>query len=164
MLSHQVQDLAFLCGFGVLRHGQVVEGDVVRRCETLEFTMVRHNGWDLNVQLPRALSEEQVIQRVANFGHHDEDSGFVSARNNVVLHLQVGSQVAKRRSQMLRGVGMAEMDPHEELLAVDIRVLLQVENVQIVLGQHACHRVDDAWFIRTGQCQDMVLGHGLRCH
>lgn len=70
---------------------------------------------------------------------------------------------------MLRVLGGAKVDSHEEFLRCAIGELLQVEDVQAVLREDAGDGVDDAWLVGTGEGQDVVVGHlgeerGRRVH
>lgn len=52
---------------------------------------------------------------------------------------------------------MAEMYSHKELFGGWIRELLQVQDVQIVSSQKTGDCMYDAWFIRAGQSQIVVV-------
>lgn len=47
VLGNEIEDLGFLLGLGVLGDGEVMEGDVVRFGERLEFGVVGYNEGDL---------------------------------------------------------------------------------------------------------------------
>ena len=56
---------------------------------------------------------------------------------------------------------MRKVYSHEELFGRRVAVLLRVEDVEVVLGQYARHRVYNAWSVWTRQCEDVVIccGH-----
>jgi len=71
ILLDQVQDLRFLLVLGVGFDGQMVERDVVASGQVLEIRMVGYDARNLDGELLGRLTEEEVVETVSDFGHHD---------------------------------------------------------------------------------------------
>lgn len=155
----EFEDPGFLLGLGVLGHGEVVEGDVVGLGERFEVGVVGDDQGNVDGELARLLPEEEVVEAVADFGHHDEDLGLLRHGTQRVVHLHGGGERVEFRGEMGRGLGWTKVHSHEELLRVAVTELLEVQDVQAVLGEDARYGVDDAWFVRAGEREDVVVGH-----
>lgn len=97
---------------------------------------------------------------MADLGNHDEDLGLLRDRPQGIVHFAEGrGEGVEFPREVVRRLRGAKVYPHEESLRVAVTELLQVQDVQAVLGKDARHRVDDARFVRTGQREDVVVGH-----
>lgn len=163
VLPHQLEDLALLLRLGVLGDGEMVELDAVAPGQGLELGVVRHDDGDLDPQLARLGPEQQVVEAVPDLGHHDEHAGFLRHRPDLVVHMNLGGQGLEGRSEGVYRRGGPKVDAHEELVGDGVGELLQVYDVDIVGGEDAGDRVNDAGLVRTGQRKYVIIA--LRgCH
>lgn len=137
MLPDQLEDLSLLLRLGVLGHGQVVELDAVAPGQGLELRVVRHDDGHLDAQLARLGAEQQVVEAVANLGHHDEHARLLRHRPDLVVHLDLGGQGVEGRSEGVYRRCGPEVDTHEELVGDRVGELLQVDDVDAVGGEDA---------------------------
>jgi hypothetical protein len=161
VLGDEVEDLRLLLLLGVFGDGQVVELDAVALGERLELGVVGNYDGDFDAELLRLVAEEQVVQAMADLGHHDQDARLLGHGVNFVVHLQVFGQVCEGRLEGVCVLCMAEVDSHEEALGDRVRELLQVEDVEVLLGQESGDIVHDAGLVRAGQREDVVVDHLL---
>ena len=127
----------------------MVEFNAVGFRQAFKFGVVGHDHGNLDCELPCLLSEEQVVQAVSDLGHHDEDLWLGGHGPELVVHLQVTGEALEVWGQevspaLRRG---PEVYPHEEFFRCAVGELLQIQDIEAVTGEDACHRVDDPWFI-----------------
>lgn len=161
VLGDEVQDGGLLLGLGVLCHGEVVEGDAVRLCELGVLRVVGHDQRHLDAELAGLHAEQQVVEAVADLGHHDEDARLPRDGPNVVGHLILGRELVEGLGEVRRvrlGDG-AKVHAHEEPTGGRVGELLQVQDVVLVQGEDTGDGVDDAGLVRAGQREDVVIGH-----
>lgn len=147
VLLDKLENLTLLLGLCVLVHRQVVELDTVALGKRLKVRVVGDDDGDVNPQLARLGTEEQVVQAVPNFGDHDEHAHLGSHRADVVVHFEVGSQGLKGCLQGFRGGDRTKVDAHEELFRYRVRELLKVHDIDVLFGKDASHGVDDAGLV-----------------
>ena len=131
-----------------------------RQCR--EFRMVGHDHRHFDVQLARPLPEEDVVETVADLGHHDEHPGFLRREPEVKVHavsrangLECLPELLQTHAGLLCGRG--KVNPQEEALGGGIAELRRVDDVEIMLGQEASHGVHDAGTVRARQGQDVAV-------
>lgn len=161
VLLDQLQHLRLLLLLGVLCDGQVVELDAVALGQRLKVRVVGHDDGHLDQQLARLHAEQQVVEAVANLGHHDEHARLALEGAEVVLHAVLGRQrlevgLEVRRGRGVGGRGRAEVHAHEEAVGVRVGELLQVEHVVALGGEDARHGVDDAGLVRAAEREDVA--------
>lgn len=161
VLLDELEHLRLLLGLGLLGDGQVVELDAVALGEGAVLGVVGDDDGHLDVQLARLHAEEQVVEAVANLGHHDEHAHLARHRPNVPRHLVLRGERRKRRHEVLGRFGRrgAKVHAHEEALRDGVGELLQVENVVLVGCENARHCVHDARLVGARQREDVVVGH-----
>ena len=76
MGGHELKDLGLLLALGFGSHGEVVEGDLVAARQWCEVGVIAHDHGNVDGELSRALSEQQIIQTVPDLRDHDHDAGF----------------------------------------------------------------------------------------
>lgn len=145
----QFQNTILLLDFVVFGHWQVVEVDVVALGQGFKIRMIGYNQGDIDAQLARLLSEEQVVQAMSDLGNHDQHFGLLSYWPQVVVHLDLAGQLIEGWSEKFSVVGRAKMYPHEKPFRRTVTELLQVEDIQAVLRKDGRHGVDDTWLVRT---------------
>lgn len=161
VLLDELQDLALLLGFCILRHGQVVELNAVALRQRLVIRMIGDNDWDIDAQLTGPHAKQQVIKTVANLGHHDKHPSLAGRGTDIVRHFVRGSQLVKGHGQVCGALCAwsgcwTEVDAHEEIFRLRVRKLLEVEDVEVVRGEDAGYGVDDARLVRAGEGEDVV--------
>lgn len=161
MLLDQGEDLGLLLCLGVLVDGEVVEVNAIGLGQGFKVWVVGDDDGDVDAELASLLPEQQVVQTVTDLGHHDQNLGLGSHRPELVVHLQSIGQAGEVRNQKVGASlwGGTKVDAHEEFFRRAVGELLQVEDVEVMLGKDARHGVDDAWLVRTGECQVVVVGH-----
>ena len=151
VLLGQLEDLALLLGLGLLGDGQVVELDAVGLGERLKGRVVGHDERDVDGELTGLGAEEQVVEAVADLGHHDQDPRLLRDGPDLVLHLVLGRELVEGLGQVL-GAGSrrrAKVHAHEELFRHGVGELLEIENVVALLREHASDGVDDTRLVRA---------------
>ena len=158
---HQLQDLVLLrllgLGWCASGQGKVMEGNVVAGGELVEVGVIGDDAHDLHGQQTAAVAKQQVIQAMADFGHHDQHAGLDRRVVHVPSHLHGGGQFAKSLAQFLKtqlGVFVLEVHPHEKQLGLGVAKLGRVEDVAAVIGQKTRDPLDDAALVLTGQGED----------
>lgn len=161
VLGDELEDLGLLLLLGVLGDGQVVEFDAVALGEGLEFRVVGDDDRDLNAELLGLVAEEKVVQAVTDLGDHDQDARLLGHGVDFVVHLQVLCQFGEGLLEGFCVLCMAEVHSHEEALRDGVGELLQVEDVEVLLGQESGDIVHNARLVRAGQGEDVVVDHLL---
>lgn len=108
VLLDQLQHLLLLLLLGILCHGQVVELDAVALGQRLKVRVVGHDDGHVDQQLARLHAEQQVVEAVANLGHHDEHAGLALERAEVVLHGVVGGEGLEVGLEVGGGLGILD--------------------------------------------------------
>lgn len=123
--------------------------------------MVGHNQRNLNGQLSRLDSEQEIIQAVPNLGHHDQHPPLLRHRPDLVRDVVLFCQRGKGWPKVLGrlGRGRTKVHPHEEFFACWVGELLQVQNVVPLASKYAGHGVHDARLVRAGQGEDVFVRH-----
>ena len=139
---HQLQNLVLLrqLGLGWCARGQreMVKRDVVAGGELVEVGVVGDNAHDFHGQQTAAKAKQQVVQAMANFGDHDQHTGFDRRVVHVPVHLHGVGQFAKSAAQFIKnqlGVLVHEMHPHEKQLGLGVAKLGRIQDVAAVISQ-----------------------------
>lgn len=164
VLLDELQHLGLLLQLGVLGHRYVVELNAVALGQGLKVGVVGDNDGHLNEQLASLHAEQQVVEAVANLGHHDEHAGAALQGPEVVGHavlggegLEVGLEVLSRRG--IGNVrGRAKVHAHEELVGDGVGELLQVEHVVALCGEDSRDGVDNAGLVGAAEGEDVAGG------
>ena len=129
----------------------VVKRNVVRGRELVEVAMIRDDRRNLDRQITRAITEEQVVQTVAVFGDHDRDPRFHREIADLEGHRKVpgdrrerGAQRVDRLRAFEAGVRPREGDAHEKPVRPGIAELRAVDDVAAVLDEKPRYGVHDA--------------------
>jgi hypothetical protein len=75
--------------------------------------------------------------------------------------LQLLCQVGKGLLEGFCVLCMAKVHSHEEALRDGVGELLQIQDVEVLLGQESGDIVHDARLVRAGQGEDVVVDHFL---
>lgn len=162
MFANEFQNASLLLWFGLGCHRKMEEGDVIGSGEGGEIGVVGHNQGHLNAQLSSGLTEEEVIETMANFGHHDEDARLPAGGDNVEVHgerlgggLKVIAKVVDSESCVIR-----KMHAHEEPFGGGIAKLRRVDDVQVPVDEEFSDGIHNTGAIGAGEGEDEV-GHGV---
>jgi hypothetical protein len=125
--------------------------------------VVGDDGRDVDVELPAAGAEQQVVQAVAVLADHQQQPRALRQRMEVRVHLELAAHMGE---ELLKGghVGQVrrggEVHPHEEqprgVLALHVAELLRIDDVAAGLEQQARDGVDDAGLVAAGQGEDVA--------
>jgi len=154
----QLQHLRLLLCLGLLGNRQVMELDAVASSQRREVGMVGHDQRNLYGQLARLRAKQQVVETMADLGHHDEHPSLARHRSDVPRHGVLGRQRVEGRLEMFRRRRWCrpKVHPHKEALACRVRELLQVQDVVPLAGKHSRDRVHNARLVGARQRQDVV--------
>ena len=125
----------------------MVEGDAVGLRQPLEVAVVGDDRGDLDVERAGARAEEQVVEAVAELGHHDQRAGRrrrVPQGPGDPVGLGDGAESVTQSFQVRVRVGNVEVDPHEETALEPIIELLALQDVAGVPDEEAAHGVDQS--------------------
>ncbi|KAF1858298.1 hypothetical protein Lal_00014799 [Lupinus albus] len=145
-------ELGRFAGTGLER--QVVEWDIVTGRELVEVHVVRHDRRNLHRQQAAAVAEQQVVQAMADLGHHDQHARFAPGVVQCTVRPQVLAQRAEAGAQQFVGhrvVFQREVHAHEEQLRFRIAELGRVDDVAAVFGQKARDAQHDTAVVQAGQ-------------
>lgn len=163
VLLDEVEDLPLLRRLGFLRDGEMMELNAVTSGQGGELRVVGYDQRDLDGELAGLGAEEEIVEAMSDFGHHDEHPRLLGNRPDLIRHLVILGQRVKDGTQMLgrfrRLRAGTEVHPHKEFFANWVRELLQIQNIVLLTGEDARHRVHNAWLIRAGQCEDLIACH-----
>lgn len=151
VLLDQFQNLALLLELGLGVDGEMMEGNLVAGGQGLKVRVVGNNERNLDGQLSYRLTEQKIVQTVANFGNHDEHAGLLSDGSQLKVHVHVLGKLLERLLKVtglgLGAAGPAKVDSHEELFRGRVAELLRVQDVHFILGKEAGHSMHDAWSV-----------------
>lgn len=99
--AHELEDLCFLLGFRLRRHGEVVEGDVVGRGEGREVRVVGDDQGHGDGELVGRLPEEEVVEAVPDFRDHDHHARFGGVGVEFVGHGERSCDVVEFLSELV---------------------------------------------------------------
>lgn len=162
VIAHEIQDLGLLLRLGIGGNGEVVEGDVVGSGQGREVGVVGDDQGDLNVKLAGRLTEQQVIEAVADLRDHDHHAGLLDGGVDLEVHregFRCGVESSAQLLELHRIAGRGELHAHEEALGSGISELRRVDNVQIVLDEEGRDGVDNAGAIGPGQGKNEAGSH-----
>jgi len=153
-------ELGRFAGTGLER--QVVERDIVTGRELVEVHVVRHDGRNFHRQQAAAVAEQQVVEAMADLGHHDQHARLALGVMQCAVRTQVLAQRAEAGAQQFVGhrvVFQREVDAHEEQLRFRIAELGRVDDVAAMFGQKTRDAQHDAAVVQAGQGQDIFWIH-----
>lgn len=142
--------------------------DAVALGQRLKVRVVGHDDGHLDQQLARLHAEQQVVEAVANLGHHDEDASLALERAEVVRHGVLGGEGLEVGLEVGGGLGILDrgrrgkVHAHEEVVGGRVGELLQVQHVVALGGEDAGDGVDDAGLVGAAEREDVAGGgrHG----
>jgi hypothetical protein len=163
LLTHDVEQPGLSLGLRVLRHRNVVEGDVVRVHQLREVRVVGHHTRDLHRQRPGTRPEQQIVQAVPELADHQQDAHLLVGPVDLPVHLEGVTDRRETGPQLVQGHRRVrrEVDAHEEQSRVVVAELLAVLDVAAGHEQIARHGVHDALPVRTEKGEDVLIGRGL---
>ncbi|MPL84484.1 hypothetical protein SDC9_30449 [bioreactor metagenome] len=140
------EQLGLGLGLVLLRHPDVVEGDVVVHHHLLIGQVVRDHADDLDRQRADARPVEQVVQAMAEVRHHQQHLHLARLIVQRPVHAEgLGDRGEARHERLAAGAGLrVDADAHEEGAALHVVVLVRVGDVASLLGQESRDRCDDA--------------------
>jgi hypothetical protein len=136
-----------------------VEGDAVALRQALEVGVVGDDRRDLDVQAAGAAAEQQVVQAVAEPGHHDQGAGRrrrVPQGPGDAVGLGDGAESVTQDFQVRVRIGNIEVDPHEETALESIIELLALQDVSRVPDEKAAHGVDQSRTVGAREGEDVL--------
>ncbi len=159
---HQLDDPRFLRQLGFLRRAcgqrQVVERDIVARCQLVEVHVIGHDGRNLHRQQSALVAEQQIVQAVADLRHHQHHARLVVgiAQFPVQLHLaRQRAEIGPQRCIADAAVFQCEVYAHEKQARLAVAELRGVDDVAAVIGQESRHAMNDSTLVQAREGQDV---------
>src|SRR5258708_722188 len=163
MLVDHLEHARFLRSLRIRRgrsQRKMMKGNVIARRKLIKRLVVRNDCGNLDRQLPRAITEQQIVQTMPDLRHHDHDARFHCRVMQLPPHAELLRQRPERLAQHLQpriAAHLLEMHAHEELTGVAVAELRGVENVAAALEQEAGDRVDNAWPVGARQFENKAV-------
>ena len=153
-------------GRGARRQRQMMERNVVTRRQLVEIRMVGNDGRDFHRQQAALVAEQQVIEAVADFRHHQHHARLLFRVMQLPVQPHAIGHGGKLRAQQRirpRRVFRGKVHAHEKQLGLGIAELRRIDDVAAMFGQEAGNAMNDTALVKTGQGKNvfrMHRGHG----
>ncbi|MNS91893.1 hypothetical protein D3C72_1260050 [compost metagenome] len=156
----QVHQLRFGLRLVLLRHLDVVEGNVVVDHHFLVIEMVGDDADDIDRQRADLPAIEEVIEAMAETRHHQHCLHALAVRIDIRFHAEFFRHRLKAFGDGFKGSAFFrnEGDAHEELAGLEVVELRTVDDVAALFRQITGNRGDDA----TGRFAG--YGQNIGCH
>src|SRR5260370_37087815 len=138
----------------------MMKRDIITSGKLIKIPMIRNDRWNLDPELSRAISEQQIVQAVPDFRHHDHHSRFHRRVVQFPFHAELIGERGERLTQRVEaGVAsdLLEVHAHEKFAGVAVAELRGIENIAAEIEQESGYGMDNAGTIRTRQLQDKTM-------
>jgi hypothetical protein len=156
-------DLCFLVAACVGPDRQIVKWEAMPFGEATAGLVVRHDAADLDRQASGRPAVKQVVQAMAPLRDRDHHLHRCAAVRDCPVEAEPsrdGREVAAECRDIAREAspGRGEGDAHEEAAALDVGILLAVENEAVAFCQEAARRRYDPHPVLGREGQDVARG------
>jgi hypothetical protein len=143
------------------RHGDVAEREAGRLSHRAQVLVVGDHRDEFGAEAARAPAEDQVVEAMAEPGHHDENP-LRLVPGDLIGHGELAGHRAEGRRQAVSVdvLGAGERGPQEQLPADGVVELLMLDDVAALLEQERADRGDDARTFLAAQREGERVGHG----
>ncbi len=130
----------------------MMKRDVVVCSQLVKIGVIRYDRRNFYRQQTALVSEQQIVQAVADFRHHQHHAGLLACIVQLPVHLHAHAQCGKIGAQL--GIGNQcifgrKMNAHEKQLRLCIAKLGRINNVAAVFSQETRHAMHDAALVQA---------------